>query len=312
MKIHQELGDHTPEVDSVLTIGVFDGVHGGHRHLISHLKAEAGRMGLLAGIVTFRNHPISVLRPDLKPRFLTGLQERLSLLREMRVDFIAPISFDLDVSRLGAMEFVCLLQDRLKMKGLVIGPDFAMGRGREADGDTLTSMGKGMGFSVKIIEPFAGAGGRPVKSSAVREALARGDVEGVAAQLGRNFSLTGTVVSGAARGGPLGFPTANLQIGEDMAVTGDGIYATWVQVGSRRYMAATSIGMRPTFEGSGHAVEAYLLDFEGDLYGQQVRLEFVRRLRGEERFNTVSDLQKQIHRDVGRTRQILHSVGAAG
>jgi riboflavin kinase/FMN adenylyltransferase len=305
MKIDQELAQHSPERESVLTIGVFDGVHRGHRHLISHLRAEANRSGWLGGVLTFRNHPASVLRPDFDPRYLTGVKERLSLIKELGVDFIVPISFDAELSQLSARRFVALLQKRLMMRGLVIGPDFTMGHQRDGDARTLKSLGREMGFALHVVEPLVDEGGHVIRSTSVRQALAKGDVTRVADQMGRNFVLTGTVVRGQGRGGPLGFPTANLRMPDGMAIPGDGIYATLADVDERRYMSATSIGERPTFGEGGHVVEVFILDFHGDLYDQAIRLEFVRRLRDEVRFESVRALQEQVDKDVDQTRAIL-------
>ena len=307
-----ELSRLSPEHDTVLTVGVFDGVHLGHRHLIAQLALDASRKGCLAGVVTFRNHPASVLWPDFRPRYLTAVDERLRLIEDLGVEFIVPITFDLELSLLSARRFAALLHKRLRMRGLVIGPDFAMGHQREGDAKTLASLGREMGFFLRVVEPFVDDGGQTVRSTTVREALIAGDVTRVAAQIGRNFSLIGTVGRGAGRGGPLGFPTANIQLPQDMAAPSDGIYATWAHVGKRRYMAAASIGQRPTFEESGHAIEAFILDYDGDLYDRQIRLEFVRRLREERKFDSVRALQEQVDRDVDQTRAILAGGGCGG
>ena len=307
MKIALELAKHTPDRESVLTVGVFDGVHRGHRHLLSRLAAEAVGMGHLAVVVTFRNHPAAVLRPDFEPRYLTPIDNRMSLIRDAGVDFIAPIDFDLELSRLRAGQFVAVLQEHLRMRGLVVGPDFAMGHRREGDVEMLASLGRDMGFSVTVVDPLQDDDGQPITSTAVREALLGGDVARVALLMGRYFELAGRVVRGAGRGGPLGFPTANLDVQDELALPGDGIYAAWAYVGPRRYMAATSIGVRPTFQEAERAIEAFILDFEGDLYGKDVRLEFVRRLRDEVSFETVHALQAQVDKDVSETRAVLQA-----
>ena len=307
MNIDQELGGFTPDRESVLTIGVFDGVHRGHRRLISHLMEEAGRIGLLAGVVTFRNHPASVLQHDFEPRYLTTLDERVGLMAAMGTDFIVPISFDLELSKLRARQFATLLRQHLRMRGLVVGPDFAMGHRREGDVDTLRSLGREMGFSLYVVESYLNEDGQAVKSTTIREALSRGNVASVSSLLGRNFALTGKVVRGQGRGGPLGFPTANLDVPQGMAVPGDGIYAAWAHIGPQRYMSATSIGVRPTFGGGENTIEAFVLGFEGDLYDQQIRLEFVGRLRDEVKFDSVRALQEQVNRDVDQARAALQS-----
>lgn len=307
MDVERELGRHSPAGESVLTIGVFDGVHRGHSHLLSRLVAKARSAGRLAGVVTFHNHPASVLQPGFKPRYLTSVDERLRLIEEHSVEFVVPITFDLELSKLRAAGFAALLQKHLRMTGLVIGPDFAIGHNREGDPETLASIGREMDFSVLVVDPLVDEKGQAVRSTTVREALSRGDLQSVAQQMGRNFSLEGTVVRGQGRGGPLGFPTANLEPPDGMAVPGDGIYATWAQIGSQRYMAASSIGVRPTFENSDRAIEAFVLDFDGDLYGQQVRLEFVRRLRDEVKFDSIESLKEQVDRDVDNTKAALQS-----
>ena len=306
MRLHQELAAEAIEGESLLTIGVFDGVHRGHAHIISELRAEAKRQGVLAGVLTFRNHPLSVLRPGFVTRFLNDPDVRIALLKQAGADFVVPVTFDRELSELGAAEFVGLLQEHLRMRGLVIGPDFALGRGREGDDETLRRLGGEMGFSVSVVDPLVDRDGQTIRSTAVREALKSGDVGRVADLLGREFAVTGTVVKGHGRGGPLGFPTANLEVSSDLALPEDGIYAAWAAIGEARYMAATSIGSRPTFADSGHAIESFLLDYDGDLYGRKVRLEFVRRLRDEIKFDSVAALQERVVRDVAETRDILH------
>ena len=306
MLIDQELSEGSSGRDSILTVGVFDGVHLGHRHLIARLIEDAAAAGCRPGIVTFRNHPASVLRADFKPRYLTSLAERLSLLRALGADPVVPVTFDLELSKLSARDFVLRLQTYLRMVGLVFGPGFAIGRNREGDAATLVSLGGELGFSVTVADLLEERG-QPVRSTAVRRALAEGEISRVAAMLGRNFELRGTVVKGVGRGRTLGFPTANLGVASGMAIPRDGIYATWAHQDGRRLMAATSIGTRPTFEESERTVEAFIMDFDEDLYDREIRLEFVRRLRDEEKYETVEALQEQVARDVDQTRAILRS-----
>ena len=226
------------------------------------------------------------------------------------MDFVAPITFDHDLATLRARDFMSLLQQHLKAAGIVAGPDFAMGHRREGDVATLKNMGKDMGVSITVVQLLSDSGGA-VRSTAIRKLLAAGDVSAVSGPLGRRFVLEGKVVRGAGRGRPLGIPTANLDIPEGMAVPGDGIYAAWAHIPegatepSRPRMAATSIGTRPTFGAGERSVEAFVLDFEGDLYGREVRLEFVERLRDEEKYDSVEALLQQIDLDVARTRDIL-------
>lgn len=312
MTLEQQVTQPPPARDTMLTIGVFDGVHRGHRHLFGHLLEQAASAGHLAGVVTFRNHPASVLRPGFVPLHLTTVDERIKALHEVGFDLVVPLTFDLELSKMPARDFVTFLRRNLRMAGVVIGPDFAMGHQREGDTTALKELGRRMGFTVSVVQPLFD-GDLPVRSNVIREALAKGDVATAAKLLGRDFVLGGTVAKGFGRGAGLGFPTANLAVPPGMAVPGDGIYAAWAHVSGRIHMAAASIGNRPTFEGSTHAVEAYILDFDGDLYGDELRLQFVRRLRDEVKYDTVDALLRQMETDVAQTRQLLGAArGGAG
>lgn len=304
MKIDQDLSQLSVDRDSALTIGVFDGVHRGHVHLIRRLISEAQSAGMLSGVVTFRNHPKTVLRPDFKTNYISDLEERVRLLKGHGVDFVVPVTFDLDLAQLPSEQFLVKLTDRLRMKALVVGPDFAMGQNRDGTLETLPLLSRKLGFTFKSVDLLLDSD-NPVKSTVIRNLIAEGNVESVSRMLGRNFSTTSTVVDGLKRGRTLGFPTANLEIPNGYAAPGDGIYATWAYLESGRYMAATSIGTRPTFQEGGRTIEAFLLDFSDDIYGQTLRLEFVKRLRGEEKYDNVDALLRQINKDVQLTREFL-------
>ena len=306
MRIDQELAALRVERDSMLTVGVFDGVHRGHRRLIAQLVEQARQTGRAAGVVTFRNHPAAVLRADFQPQYLTTLEQRLELLRQTGVDFVAPITFDAELSRLDAREFAARLVSSLRMRGLVVGADFAMGHGRSGDAATLAELGEEMGFTVRAVDLLAD-GPLTVKSTSIRRALAAGDVESVANMLGRNFSAEGVVAEGDKRGRELGFPTANLETPPGLAVPANGIYAAWAEVDGDRHMAAVSIGVRPTFGEHPRAIEAYLLEYQGNLYGKTMRLEFVAHLRDELKFDTVEALVAQMRDDVRTTSEILRN-----
>ena len=212
---------------------------------------------------------------------------------------------------MSAADFVQLMCEKLGMKALVVGPDFALGRGREGDIDFLRDMGRKVGFQLDVVEPLAQDGHR-IDSTGIRQALLKGDVTGAARLLGRNYELAGEVVVGHGRGGPLGFPTANLRTAEILSVPANGIYAAWAHFDRvpgdsepAKMMCATSIGTNPTFGESERTVEAFMLDFQGDLYGSSITLEFVRRLRDEERFASAQALKEQVGRDVEITRALL-------
>ena len=307
MSIGDELGAFAVRGDTALTIGVFDGVHRGHTHLISQLIGEAASNGLLAGVVTFREHPAAVLNPSFQAQYLTSFQDRLDLLGHTKIDFAVPITFDLALAGLTAEEFISLLQKHLRMVSLVVGPDFAMGRKREGTIERLSELGDEMGFTLKVVDGLRDADGETVRSTTVRTALAKGDVERVSDLLGRRFTLKGPVVSGEGRGGSLGIPTANIAPPSEMATPGDGIYAAYAHLHDHKMKAAVSIGTNPTFGGHDRTIEPFILDFDGNLYESTLRLEFVRRLRDQVKFDSVDALLDQIDRDVADTRQILES-----
>ena len=307
MSIGDELGAFAVRGDTALTIGVFDGVHRGHTHLISQLVGEAASEGLMAGVVTFREHPAAVLSPSFQAQYLTSFEDRLDLLGQTKIDLAVPITFDRALAGLTAEEFITLLQENLRMVSLVVGPDFAMGRKREGTIERLTELGDEMGFTLKVVEGLQEANGDTVRSTTVRNALAEGDVERVADLLGRRFTLKGPVVSGEGRGGSLGIPTANLAPPREMATPGDGIYAAYAHLDDHKMKAAVSIGTNPTFGGHDRTIEPFILDFDGNLYGSTLRLEFVRRLRDQVKFDSVDALLEQIDRDVAQTRQILEN-----
>ena len=300
-----ELAAAAPPRDSYLTVGVFDGVHLGHQHLFAALVREAARADCLAGVVTFRNHPSTVLVPGTVIPALTAAEEQVRLIQELGIDFVVLATFTLEVSKMTAEEFVSLLQRQLRMRGLVVGPDFALGHHREGTPEVLKELGRKQGFSVTVVESFT-LDGHIVNSTAIRTALAQGDVRAASSLLGRPFTIEGTVVRGDHRGGSvLNYPTANVQAASGMMVPGDGIYATWAHFGGQRYKAATSIGVRPTFGSNERTVEAFILDYHGDLYNKSMKLEFIRHLRDEVEFESVEKLKEQMDRDVEQVRQVL-------
>ena len=305
MSLEEDLSHFESDRDSTITIGVFDGVHRGHRHLIGALVQEARNAGALAGVLTFKNHPITVLRPGVEVRFLTDLDERVRLLKELGVDFVVPVRFDRELAGLSSRDFLLRLYEKLRMRRLIVGPDFAMGRDRDGTLETLPAIGESVGFTFESVDLMTDAAG-VVKSTTIRNSVIEGDVSRAARLLGRNFAVNGVVAHGEERGRELGFPTANLELGPGLIFPGDGIYAAWAHLESGAYMAATSIGVRPTFDdGENRTIEAYLLDFSGNIYDQPLRLEFVRRLRGEEKFDTIQALLVQMDEDVHQTRDIL-------
>jgi len=308
MQVEEELGGLSPKKGMLLTIGVFDGVHLGHKYLLSQLVEHARQQNLLSGVVTFRRHPQEVLLPQTRLPFLTDLAERANLLKNEGVEAIVTLSFTSELAQLSAHQFVSLLKNHLRMRGLVIGPDFTLGRNREGNIDSLRTLGQDMNFTVTVIPPIM-INGEVVSSTAIRNALANGDMKRVLNLAGHPFSLNGRVTSGAGRGLGLGFPTANLDIVPEQALPADGVYATWAYIDGKVFKSMTNVGRHPTFGGSQRTVEVYVLDYHSDLYGHELKIDIMARLRSEERFDTIDELKKQITEDIKQGRAILDSRG---
>jgi riboflavin kinase/FMN adenylyltransferase len=303
MGIEHELAKLVPPRETLLTIGVFDGVHAGHRYLLERLIQRGKEENLVSGVVTFNPHPQWVLHQDQLP-WLSTLEERTNRLRGLGIDLVAVISFTLEVAQLSAREFVVLLKSYLKMRGLMISPDFALGRGREGNSTLLSALGKELGFTVETIPPFT-IDGEIVSSTLIRQALAQGDMAKVTKLMGHPFNLVGEVIPGERRGQILGFPTANLDIEPQQALPGNGVYATIAQVDGKQFASATNIGTRPTFGDGRKTVEIHLLDYEGDLYGKQLKTGFISKLRNEQYFASSEELKSQVKKDVRKARTIL-------
>jgi riboflavin kinase / FMN adenylyltransferase len=306
ISLADELAAVAPERDTALTVGVFDGVHRGHRHLLAWLKDRAAARGLASGVITLHPHPALVLNPRAPVVYLTTLEERVELLRAGGVDFVLPVTFTPEVARLSARDFVGLLIERLRMRFFLVGPDFALGRDRQGSAEVLSQLGSEMGFEVELAAPLVESG-RVVSSSAVRDALAAGEVEAVSSLLGRPFSLHGPVVRGVERGKVMGFPTANIAVGPGMALPAFGVYATRAYVAGVARSSVTNIGRRPTFDDGERTVEVYIMDFDADIYGRELRIDVLKRLREETRFSDPQELVEQIRRDVVDAREYLES-----
>jgi riboflavin kinase/FMN adenylyltransferase len=298
----EELSHHAPGLPLAVTIGVFDGVHLGHRHLINTLRTKAAERGLASGVVTLHPDPVQVLRPNVRISYLTSLEERIELLRATGVDAVAPLTFTSEVAELSAFKFLELLHATLDMRYVLMGPDHAFGRGREGTPARAAEIGEELGFEVEALPaPLEGTSGA-VSATAIRKALSEGQMQLVAQLLGRSYSIRGPVVRGAERGRVIGFPTANIAVTPDRALPAYGVYVTRAVIGARTYASATNIGIKPTFEDERPSVETYILDFEGDLYGREIRLEVLERLRGEIKFDSIEELTAAIAADVQKTR----------
>jgi riboflavin kinase/FMN adenylyltransferase len=293
--------------DSWVTIGSFDGVHLGHQEIVRNLVHGARKANVPSVVVTFYPHPAYVLGKRNNPIYLTLPEERADLLGQMGVDMVISYPFNLQVASLTAKEFMLRLKKHLGLSHLCIGYDFALGRGREGNIDTLKVLGEELGYEVTAISAVVNGEG-VVSSSRIRNLLLDGEVERAARLIGRPYRLSGEVIRGDARGKALGIPTANMDIWAERAVPKAGVYVCKGIVDGDYWGAVTNIGVRPTFEKQPvlSRVEAHLLDFEGDLYGKTLQLDFISRLRDEQHFNGIQALVDQIHKDIGQARRILN------
>ena len=291
---------------TVVTVGTFDGVHVGHWQVLQEISDRARQRDGRSVLVTFDPHPLRLVRPAEAPDLLTTPDEKKEILAESGLEYAVFLAFTPDLRRLSPRRFVeDILLARIGMDELVIGYDHGFGRGRSGDAETLRQIAAERGFTVDVVDAVEVEGTR-VSSSAIRKALQAGDVDSARRWLGRPYSLRGAVVRGEGRGRDLGFPTANLHVrAADKLVPPAGIYAVWVVLRDGRRMGALHIGPRPTFPGSPPSIEVFLLDFEGDLYGEVVRVDFIARLRGVEPFDSVPELVAQMEADVAQVRGLL-------
>ena len=290
---------------TVVTVGFFDGVHLGHRAVLGRTVDAARVRGLPSVAVTFDRHPREVLTPGREPRLLTTVDRKAALIEETGIDTLLVLEFTEDFSRWPAERFVSdVLLGGLHANHCVMGANFTFGHKAAGTVELLMERGPALGFTAERVE-LVEVEGRRVSSSSVRDALAQGDLEWPGVALGRRFVLDGTVVSGAGRGHGLGFPTANLRTGPRLLLPGRGIYAGRAFVDRTGHVAAISVGTNPTFGTEPLHVEAYLLDFDGDLIGTRIAVEFWAYLRDEVRFDTPDELSAAIGEDVRRTRDLV-------
>lgn len=299
---------------TVVTVGTFDGVHRGHLDVVTRLVARSRAAGLCSLVVTFNPHPLELLNPAVAPLLLTTREEKGEALASTGLDYLAVLPFDRALADLTATEFVDrVLLDRLHMRELLIGHDHGFGRGREGDVQMLRTLGAERGFLVDVVPPVQGSSGDPVSSSAIRLAVAAGELDDAAASLGRRYAVSGLVVPGDARGRTLGFPTLNVLPGSPRKLLPpDGVYAVEVRTERGTYGGMLNLGGRPTFSDDRRTVEVHLFDTSGDFYGDVVQVGFVARLRDTMRFDGPDELMAQLAEDERSARLALTASGKPG
>ena len=299
---------------TVVTVGTFDGVHLGHRQLVTRLAARAAESGLRSVLVTFDPHPLEIVNPAAAPQLLTLPDERTELLASTGIDYVAIVPFTRNLQRYEPDAFVDVVLSRgLRMRELLIGYDHGFGRGREGDVEMLQTLGDQRGFHVEVVPPVSLGDGRPVSSTAVRRAVAGGDLASAARALGRPYSVSGRVAKGDQRGRSLGFPTINL--GAPSArklLPPDGVYAVRAHTPTGVFGGMLNLGGRPTFGDTRLSLEAHLFDATGDWYGARVRVDFISRIRDTMRFSGPDALREQLRRDEESARRALPSPSRSG
>lgn len=297
-----------PDRRAVITIGAYDGVHLGHRAVIRQVRARAAELGALSVVVTFDRHPASIVRPESAPRMLTNPEQKIELLRETGVDAVVVVPFNPEQAKETPVDFVTrVLVGALRAQSVIVGSDFHFGHMRQGNVTLLREMGERHDFVCEpvVLIPRADGVNEPVSSTAIRRALAGGEIDSVTRMLGRPHEVRGTVVSGDQRGRTIGFPTANVQVPAGMCMPADGVYAgVYVRPDGSEHTCAINLGRRPTFYDNQEfsLLEAYLLDFSGDLYGEAASVQFEAFLRSEKQFGGVDELKEQLVKDIEHAR----------
>lgn len=292
---------------SVVTIGNFDGVHRGHAEIFAHLKMKSMSSGLPSVVVTFEPHPLKILAPEFAPSLITTFEQKIALIEKSGIDHLVVVPFSKEFSQLSANDFVReILCKSLGMRHIIIGHDYAFGRGREGNFNTLETLGAVNGFTLEDLPPI-GENGVVFSSSLVRSAVAVGDMGAASLILGRYYQISGTVVHGREIGQALGFPTANIATPNEL-IPADGVYAVMAHVDGQLVKGACNVGCNPTVGGSTRTIEVFLLDYSGQIYDHEVTVTFVQRLRPVRKFSDIDALKSAISQDVAQTRVILENV----
>lgn len=302
MKVIKAIKDIDIEFDTVVTIGNFDGVHKGHQVLIEKTATYAKEKGIKSAVFTFLNHPINYFVPE-KVKNIFDEKEKERLIEGFGIDYLIDIPFDKAMTQISAEQFVVkILKDKIHAKKIVVGHDFTFARNKEGNADVLREMGPQYGIEVEIVQPIKINGIR-VSSTFIRELISEGRVDEIPQYLGTPYVIEGEIIHGKANGRKMGYPTANISLKAQIINPKNGIYASRVIIDGKKYFGATNVGMNPTVNGKYLSIETNILDFDEDIYGKRVRIEFLEKIRDEKKFKSLDELRKQLDLDTGFVRQ---------
>lgn len=296
------------EGSTALTLGVFDGVHIGHQHLLSQLIRQAKEESLSSIVITFTSHPKTVLGCQNQVLMITTVEDRLRLLKEQGTNLVLPLPFDQDIAQLSAEEFIDQVKKLLKMRVLVLGPNAVIGRNCGGDNNTLRSLSNKMDFEFVTIPPVK-IDGEMVSSSRIRQALIKGDVRYANKMLGRFFSISGPVIKNRGLGRTFGLPTANIKYDPSLVLPANGVYASLTHLKGQTYSSITNIGERPTFKLEGRTVEVHIFNFQEEIYSEMLKIDIIERIREERKFPNTDMLYEQIRRDIIQAEEIISKIG---
>ncbi len=302
MKVIKAIKDIDIEFDTVVTIGNFDGVHKGHQVLIEKTADYAKARGIKSAVFTFLNHPINYFVPE-KVKNIFDEKEKERLIESFGIDYLIDIPFDKAMTKISAEQFIVkILKDKIHAKKIVVGHDFTFARNKEGNADVLRDMGHEYGIEVEIVQPIKINGIR-VSSTFIRELISEGRVDEIPQYLGTHYVIEGEIIHGKANGRKMGYPTANISLKDQIINPKNGIYASRVIIDGKKYFGATNVGMNPTVNGKYLSIETNILDFNEDIYGKRVRIEFLEKIRDEKKFKSLDELRKQLDLDTGFVRQ---------
>lgn len=302
MKVIKAIKDIDIEFDTVVTIGNFDGVHKGHQVLIEKTATYAKARGIKSAVFTFLNHPINYFVPE-KVKNIFDEKEKERLIEGFGIDYLIDIPFDKAMTQISAEQFIVkILKDKIHAKKIVVGYDFTFARNKEGTVDVLREMGHEYGIEVEIVQPIKINGIR-VSSTFIRELISEGRVDEIPQYLGTPYVIEGEIIHGKANGRKMGYPTANISLKDQIIKPKNGIYASRVIIDGKKYFGATNVGMNPTVNGKYLSIETNILDFDEDIYGKKVRIEFLEKIRDEKKFESLDELRKQLDLDTGFVRQ---------